>query len=320
MKEESEFNKSEICFIRPCLRQGDYWHNAMKKEGYNTVIPYKDYNLFMRIIREIWFGLDLPKKNLWYNPDIKKNNAKIYFVKDPLMTVDFLLWLRREKKDARILLDFDNRVGANINPDDLQDSSIEKWSYDPDDCYQYNMKLKPNGYFDCYKIKEKKKIVYDIIFEGRDKGRAEKLFQLENTLNELGLKTYFRISPNRSYLKFKKKYYRPVITYTEYLELLAKSRAVLNLMPDGQTAITMRDYEAIFNGIKCITNNSAIKSFRLYHPSRFFIIGIDDINKINDFLEKEFKTISDEELDEYKLDKVIYKMVNTEKEFCDARN
>ena len=76
MKEESEFNKSEICFIRPCLRQGDYWHNAMKKEGYNTVIPYKDYNLFMRIIREIWFGLDLPKKIYGIIQILKKTMQK----------------------------------------------------------------------------------------------------------------------------------------------------------------------------------------------------------------------------------------------------
>lgn len=316
MKELSVFNKNELCFIRPCLRQGDYWHEAMQEAGYNTVIPYRDYNLFMRCIREIWFKLNLPKKKLWYNPTIKKSTAKIYFVKDPLMTVEFLSWLRYEKKDARILLDFDNRVGTTtINPNDVRDSSIEKWSYDPDDCCQYGMNLKPNGYFDCYKIKEKKEPIYDVIFVGRDKGRAEKLFQLEDALKKYGLKTYFRISPNRSYLRYKKRFYRPVISYTKYLDLLAKSKAVLNLMPEGQKGITMRDYEAVFNGVKCITNNSAIKTFKLYHPSRFFVLGIDDLNRITDFISEGFEKVSDEELSEYKLDKSIYKMVNTKGDF-----
>lgn len=312
---ENSLNKREICFIRPMQRHNDYWHYALRQSGYKTLIPYKDYFFLLRIIREIWFKLGLPQKKLWYNPKIKKCDAKIYFVKDPLMTVEFLEWLRKEKKDARIILDFDNRAGTTIDPNLITDSTIEKWSYDPDDCEKYKMCLKPDGYLDYYRIKKAESPIYDIVFVGRDKGRTEYLLELEKCFKKFGLKTYFRISPNRFYMRYWKKYYKPIIPYTQYLELIAKSKAILNIMPEKQRGLTMRDYEAVFDEIKCITNNKAIKEFELYDPSRYFVLGVDDLNTINDFLAVDFKSVSKEKLDEYTLDKVISKIINSESEF-----
>ena len=302
-------NKKEVCFIRPMQGKNDYWHHAMRKSGYKTLIPYKDYTFLLRIIREVWFRLGLPMKNLWYNPEIKKCNANIFFVKDPLMTVDFLTWLRMIKTDARILLDFDNRAGTMINPDDITDPTIEKWSYDPDDCNKYRMNLKPNGYLDYYRIKKNKFPVYDIVFVGRDKGRIEQLLELEKKFKKYGLKTYFRISPNRFYMRYWNKFYKSMIPYTQYLSLIAKSKAILNIMPENQKGLTMRDFEAVFDGIKCITNNKAIKEFELYDSSRYFVLGVDNLDTINEFLSSEFKSISEETLKEYKLDSAISKII-----------
>lgn len=311
---ENYLNKREICFIRPMQRHDDYWHYALRQSGYKTLIPYKDYFFTLRVIREIWFRLGLPKKEIWYNPQIKKCDAKIYFIKDPLMTVDFLEWLRKEKRDARIIMDFDNRAGTTIDPNLIIDPTIEKWSYDPDDCEKYKMRLKPKGYLDYYRIKRAEYPIYDIVFVGRDKGRLEYLLKLEKCFKKCGLKTYFRISPNRFYMRYSRKYYKPIIPYSQYLELIAKSKAILNIMPDNQKGLTMRDFEAVFNGIKCITNNKAIKEFELYDPSRYFVLGVDDINTINDFLSTDFKRVNEEELDEYRLDKAISKIIVNEKE------
>ena len=67
-------------------------------------------------------------------------------------------------------------------------------------------------------------------------------------------------------------------------------------MPEGQKALTMRDFEVVFNGIKGITNSQWIQSFELYDPSRFFILGLDDLGRLPDFLAAPFKPISEEEL------------------------
>ena len=99
------------------------------------------------------------------------------------------------------------------------------------------------------------------------------------------------------------------MTYKEYLELLKDSRAILNIMPEGQRSITQREMECVFDGIKCFTNNKAIKGFQLYHPSRFFILGEDDMCCIADFLNSEYFSVSNEELEQYKYQRAIDCMV-----------
>lgn len=299
--------KEEICFIRPKLKN-DYWYDAIERMGYSAVIPYKDFNLALRLLREAWFRLKLPKRRLWFNTEILNSQAEMFIVKDPLMTVEFLKWLRKEKPNARILLDYDNRVGMSINPDDVDDKSIEKWSYDADDCKKYSMKQKPVGYFDIYKIQRLQAPSYDIVYLGRDKGRAVQLFDLKDSFERMGLKTYFHICPTRSYMRLRHSYYKPIMAYTDYLELTSKTKAILNIIPRGQRSITQRELEAVFHSIKCITNNTGIKDFELYHPSRFFILGVDDMENLPGFLEIEFLKVPDEQLKNYKFTYVIEKM------------
>ena len=117
-------NKEKICFIRPKSKM-DYWYDAIELIGYPALIPYKDFNILFRLIREVWFRLKLPKRCIWFNSKILNSDAEVFIVKDPLMTVEFLEWLRKKKPDVRILLDYDNRVGMSINPDDVNIKSIE---------------------------------------------------------------------------------------------------------------------------------------------------------------------------------------------------
>lgn len=302
----------KICFVRPRLRGSDYWHDAFENLGYTTVIPYKDYNLPCRIIREICFRLGLPKKP-WFNSEILKINADIIIIKDPLMTADYIKWLRELKPAARLLLDYDNRVSDSLNPNEVKDVSVEKWSYDPDDCKKYGMKLKLPGYLDYYRIPDDKRTCrkkYDVVYAGRDKGRADYLFKLEKKLKNMGLHTYFRISPTRSFYKFKDRRYQPVIPYTEYLKLISRSKSILNIMPCGQKSLTMRDFEAVFNNIKCITNNRSIAESELYDTSRFFIMNKDNIRKLPEFLNTPFKPVDEETLKRYTMERILSGMID----------
>ncbi len=301
--------KKEVCFIRPIQRKNDYWHEAIRGSGYTTFIPYKDFYLPIRLIREIWFKLNLPAKEIWFNKEVLKTDKSVYIVKDPLMIVEYFSWLRRMKPNARILLDFDNRAGKLFDPNLITDPSIEKWTYDDDDSVDFNMKLKPKGYLEYYRIKKCDYTDYDIVFVGKDLGRYERLLELKKIFENKGLCVLFRICPNRDYLLFQKKGYKPTIHYKEYLKLISRSKAILNITPDGQKGMTMREYEAVFDGIKCITTNKAVKCFELYDPSRYFILGEDDLESIVGFLNTEFKPIREEELSKYTLDEIVKGMV-----------
>ena len=137
-----------------------------------------------------------------------------------------------------------------------------------------------------------------------------KIIELEDQLNRHGLKTYFHISPTRSYMLFKQKNYKPVMPYDEYIDLINSSHALINIVPNNQSNVTLRDMESVFNSIKCITNNLEIEKFELYDPSRFFIIGKDDMRNIKEFIYSDYKKVEENVLEKYKFTYVINEMIH----------
>lgn len=307
-------NKTKICYVR-AKQKDDYVFDGIKNMGYQILIPYKDYNLFMRCLREAWFRLHMPCRSIWFNTKLKNVSADIFIVKDPLIVPDFLSWLKDKHQNSRVILDYDNRASRTIAPDSVN-SDIEKWSYDQDDCKAYGMNLKPCTYLDIYRVDQLDEPKYDVLYLGRDKGRASELFEIQSELEKLGLKVYFHICADRAYMRRKHSYYKPYITYGEYLNLLKQSRAILNVMPAGQKSITQREMEAVFDGVKCITTNEAIVNFELYHPSRFFILGSQKLESLPDFLAVPFQKVDEQTLKKYTFDSFLESMIGQTTHIC----
>lgn len=287
-------DKSKICIVRAKPKES-YVYDGLTKMGYQVYIPYKDINIVLRCMREVWFRLKLPGKQIWMNRKIAKSTADVFFVNDGFMCPEFFTWMRKHHPDARIILDYTNRVSSSIDPNTV-DANVEKWTYDPEDCEKYSMKLKTPAYLDVYRLKELEEPEYDILYLGRDKGRAEYLLGLQKQMEDMGLKTCFRICADHRYNLWAKSFYQPNIPYVDYLKLVAKSRAILNIMPDSQRAVTQRDMEAVYDNLKCITNNQAIVDFAFYDPDRFFILGRDDLSALPDFLRRPCQKVPEEKL------------------------
>lgn len=302
----------KVCVIRAKLKE-DYVWEAIEKYGFEIFIPYKDKNIVLRLMREVWYRLGLPNRKIWYNSDIKHINAETIVVYDPLITNDFLIWLREKYPKSRIILSYENRADTTINPDCV-DNTIEKWSYDKDDCEQYNMGFITPNFFDVYSFDsqhyEKK---YDVLYLGRDKGRLQHILDYEREFKKQNLRTYFHICADRSYMKYKNKQYKKVLSYKEYLELVKKSNAILNIARDGQTSITQRELEAVFFNVKCITTNKGILDFEFYDPSRYFVLGEKDGMDVKTFLNLPISKIREEEIKSYKFDTVFAKIIEGEK-------
>ncbi len=301
-------DKKDICIIRAKLKD-DYVYDAIKNYGFEIHIPYKDTNFLFRLMREVWYKLNFPRKDFWYNKELKCLKAKIIIVYDPLVKPELMTWLKQRYPNTRIILSYENRADSTIRPDSV-DENIEKWSYDKDDCCQYNMKYVSPMYFDIYGFDsrngEKK---YDVLYLGRDKGRLKEILSYQNAFEARGLVTYFHICADRSYMTYKNKIYKPVITYKEYLKILNNSRTILNIARQDQKAVTQREMEAIFFNIKCITTNKGIKDFEQYHRSRYFILGEDDISKINSFIESDFLPVDNHTLNKYTFECVLEQLL-----------
>ena len=300
---ELKMDQDRICFIRTKLKR-DYVFDGIALSGYRIIIPYKDYNLFLRLCREFWVRLKLPMKQIWYNREVKDIEQDIIIVKDPLMTADFIRYLRKNNPNSHIVLDYDNRVSNSIHPNSIGDYIDEFWSYDEDDCREYRLRYKGHSYIDIYQTKPNPTRKYDVFYVGRDKGRLDQIHQVEKKLKDLGLETYFYICADRSFLTWKKREYRPFLPYEGYLELLKDSKAILNIVPEGQRSITQREMEAVFDGVKCITNNRGILDFDLYDESRYFLLD-NNYEDIPAFLNNPFKEVEAADLNKYRMVNVI---------------
>lgn len=197
---------------------------------------------------------------------------------------------------AKVCLQYVNRADTTINPT-VVPNGVELISYDKIDCQKYNMKFIEPSYFDIYSFDGSKyEKEYDVLFLGRDKGRLERILRIENAIKGMNYRTYFHICADRKFLRYKNKHYQRVLDYDEYLELLKHSSALLNIAREDQDAVTQRELECIFDGVKCITTYKNIKSFALYDDSRFFVLKNDNLDDLDKFLKLPFKKITEEEL------------------------
>ena len=298
-------NRKDVCFIAAKYKR-DYTFEAIKNAGFKIEIPYKDKNLFLRLLREFWFRLHLPFKSFFFN---KKAicEKKIIVVYDPLITGAYLEWLKQKNPEAIIYLQYVNRADTTIFPPNVP-PGIRLVSYDKCDCQKYNMQFISPSYFDTYSFDGpsfQKSI--DVLFLGRDKGRLNDLLDIEKKLNSLGLITHFHICANRKFLRFKNRHYKRVLDYDDYLSLLKQSKSLLNVARRDQNAVTQRELECVFDGIKCITTNERIVDFKLYDESRFFVFNGSNYSELLDFMRKPFKPISKVDLDEFRFINVFDK-------------
>lgn len=171
----------------------------------------------------------------------------------------------------------------------LEDKNIDEfWTFDKNDSQKYNLKYNPQFYSKDIFLNENE-IDKDVIFLGREKGRKGELIKLQNILNELDIKTDFIVVKNE----------KDLIEYDKYLEEVSKSKCILDYNQEGQIGLTLRPMEALFLRKKLITNNVNIMDYDFYRPQNIFVLGVDKIDKIKEFIESDYESIEEEIVNYY---------------------
>jgi len=277
----TEWNKNNTIFI---MASTGFLYEGSLGEGFKVYHPYIGKSFFARILREIFYRCSFLPKRIWYNKKILKEQPRYIVVWDPLITVDFLMWLLEVFPSAQINFRYGNMVGKanHLIPNKIP-KGIRIWTYDNYDSKKYGIYLsRSHMYFKTF-IKSKQNLEYDVFFIGKDKGRGEYLLDLEKDMKSLGLVTKFIITADGKLSK-KKYYYQREIPYSRVVEYCTKSRAILNVVMEDQQGVTLRDLEAIFFNTKLITTNKYIVNSEFYNPRNVFIIGEQDIKKLPEFL------------------------------------
>lgn len=247
----------------------------------------------------------------YYNPDLCKIDTDLIIVFDPHCRIQFLEWLKTNNPNKRIILWLWNTVkeiGKNI-PLERVPSGIEIWSYSKYDCQKYGLKY--NTTFYPYTIKNSEdKMIYDVLFVGKDKGRLDDILGIKEELDNLNLKTFFHISPTHKYELYLRSVYKSKIPYSKVEELISKSRCILDCEVDDTAGLTIRPLEALYRHRKLITNNKSVCNEDFYNPNNVFIYGKDDNQNLFDFVKSEFVEPNQEILDEYTMENWVKRFFN----------
>lgn len=229
--------------------------------------------------KEIWLA-DW-KNILWqYNTVIMGETGNTYNV---------ARFIKQEYPNKRVIIWYRNSVEQSVKPR-KKDEQYELWSFDISDCKKYGLKYNPQFYMKSPAYKDSM-TEYDALFVGKDKGRLKDILQLEKDLQSQGLKTKFLIVG----------YNTSMMEYSDILDYISKSKAIVDFQGDWQHGITLRPLEALFYGKNLITNSKEVEKTDFYRTANVFCTYKDNISNIRIFLDTPLDVIPDEVIAKYDL-------------------
>lgn len=221
------------------------------------------------------------------------NNYDMVILFDDEYDIEISRYIRRKNKKIKIILWYWNPVSSYVNGAHETDCVDEIWTYNKFDAEKYNFKY--NTQFYIKENLENKKMKYDIVFCGKNKGREDNILNVQKEIEKENLICYFKI------VNSKKDY----ISYKDYLDLILSSKCILDYNNEEIAPLTLRPLEALFYNKKLVTNNKDIKNYDFYNSNNIFILGEDKLENLKDFLDREYVEIDKEIIENYSYNKWI---------------
>lgn len=196
----------------------------------------------------------------WYGTEfrqIKKRCPNVYFI---FFYIDIV-----DSKYSR---------KANLFLKNYKDVFDLVYTSDKKDADSYNMIYWPlpyaySHYAETINLDDQKKI--ELSFCANIKKRSELILKVLNGCIENNISTSMVLLPNNETEKQLFSEYEDIVTilskflqYDESLKYTLNSECILDIVQDGQTALSMRPYEAVVFNKKLLTNNPSVLTFKYY--------------------------------------------------------
>lgn len=271
-----------------------YYLDKLKECSIDT----KFYYTSSSVLRKIFTHYALPFESLWYGNWKKNLNAyDCIIVFDSLHSANLLKYIRK-RYGKRLIFWHWNPIKKDKDIAIWKETKemCEHWTFNPKDVKKYGMGL--NNQFFFYQNRENVSKEEAAFFVGVDKGRYEKLLAISKSLKNIGVTVDFHIismesNDNRKYVE------KIYMEYDEVISHIRKSKAVVEIVQDGQNGLTARALEAMFFETKLITSNKEIRNFNFYNSRNIFIIGEDNNDSLDTFLHMPFESIDRKKLYPY---------------------
>lgn len=271
-------------------------------ECQNFFYIFKNEKFSNRVFRKFLLKTHLPlRKILFTHWEKRAAECDTIILFDTGNAVSILKFLKQYYPDKRIIFWYWNRVERSIPVDEIRNTGVEIWSYDPGDCLKYGLNKNiqfvfPQNYPEALNNSE---IEYDAFFIGLDKNRGKILKEIAGQANAAGCSTFYYLvkSKTKADSKVKQEYtYYPPVTYRELIDMSLKSRALIDVVDSDQLGLTLRPIECIYLKKKLITTMKHITDHDLYNSNNVFIWDSDDGSRLNEFLNSPFDESGREEL------------------------
>ncbi|MDR6968284.1 hypothetical protein J2X31_002301 [Flavobacterium arsenatis] len=275
----------------------------IEEKGVKVFHVYKQLNIFEKLLRRISLKYEFHFPFLFdrWTKKIAQVDTVIIFA----TAVDsHIAYIIKNYSHKRIIIWYWNPVSKSFVPSKFQGNNVEFWSFDQEDCEKYNIRFNSTFYIkDIHPAQDDSlKREIDVIYLGMDKGRKKNLKDIENQLNAQNITTYFHIipdfkAPNPENIKS--------MDYGVYLSHVNNAKVILDFLQAGQAGQTIRPMESIFLKRKLLTNDTTIVHMPFYDRNNIFILGLDNLDDLYNFINSPYKDIDKSILDYYNFENWI---------------
>lgn len=158
-----------------------------------------------------------------------------------------------------------------------------------------------NFFFDFDENSEEENIKQDVFYLGTYvKERFGLLKKLSETFSSKGfsqkiiLFSWEKRAPEKNII-----FTDLFLSYEENVKNVKQSKVLLDLKLKEHNGLSFRFFEALKYNKKLITNNADVKNYDFYSKKNIFILGEDDVNGLDDFINNPYETIPDEIKNKY---------------------
>ncbi|MDD6250792.1 MAG: hypothetical protein PUA88_07180 [Bacillales bacterium] len=233
----------------------------------------------------------LPLKKIWFSSMLNfehthKNYCFIFFagtIRFSLVKEGYIDYLKKRFPGSKFVCFYQDLVKFHDNEISIYD--VKKhfdyvYSFDQRDCAEYELIYHSLVYSKTY-FPKNPIIENDVYFVGLAKNRLTQIIRAFEILTQKGLKCDFHIVGVR---KEDRKYeeiidYCDNVSYSQNLEYISKSKAILEIMQKDGYGFTLRTCEAIMFDKMLITNNCTIENAPFYSTKN--VILFDEIESEN---------------------------------------
>lgn len=267
----------------------NYFVPYFEAKGFTVSKVFKDIPFLLKFFRKGMFLFKLPFRKIWlrkWQAQLKsdKFDQVIFFSTNP---IDGLIYLLPYFSPNKIIYWYWDPLKIGIKPSALEKYKCKLWTFDKQDADQYKINYNTTFYFDNIVLPENT-VAFDVLFIGLEKGRRGLINQVGNILERNGLRPYFYIVDNDAWKPNYKGAF-PKVDYSQYLEKVSQSKAILDIVQENQWGLTLRPMESIFFEKKLITNNRQISEHDFYDPQNIFIIGKDNWDDLTNFVNSPYR-------------------------------